>query len=120
VTPPDFEAMLASLKNAPDFFAINSPLSAESYEHLSTMVSRWQKYLDQGVFSLSVPFETPLGGGGIPQTENALYWTSSQPYWNMEYDAPNLFKDLSESQLVIFKGDLNYRKGCQVARMDRL
>ncbi|KIL65759.1 hypothetical protein M378DRAFT_161764 [Amanita muscaria Koide BX008] len=110
VTPPDFVATLASLKDAPAFFAINAPSSAASFEHLGAMVARWQKYLDEGVFSLSVPLDTPLGTGNTPQTANDAYWTSPLPYWEMQSDAPALHGDLKSSELVIFKGDLNYRK----------
>ena len=107
VTPPDFSGMLASLKDASAFFAISAPSSSESFEHLEKMVSRWQRYLDEGVFSLSVPLETPLGSGGSPQTENTAYWTSPLPFWDMEKDAPGLYNDLKESDLVIFKVCVN-------------
>ena len=33
----------------------------------------------------------------------ANFWTSPYPYWNMEKLAPELFADLSQSSLVIFK-----------------
>ena len=39
-----------------------------------------------------------------------LFWTCGHSYWDMPAKEPLLFKDLQESELVIFKGDLNYRK----------
>ena len=38
------------------------------------------------------------------------YWTYSLDYAAMEQLSPDLYQDLSKSQLIIFKGDLNYRK----------
>lgn len=38
------------------------------------------------------------------------WWTSSFSYQNMKTHAPDLYASLSSSDLVIFKGDLNYRK----------
>lgn len=38
------------------------------------------------------------------------FWTTQGCYWRMPHVAPDLFDDLKESELVLFKGDLNYRK----------
>lgn len=38
------------------------------------------------------------------------FWTSPYEFDAMERQAPNLYADLSQSHLLIFKGDLNYRK----------
>eukprot|EP00794_Sanderia_malayensis_P006557 gene6558-7298_t len=38
------------------------------------------------------------------------YWTYSNDYADMAKKSPDLYEDLAKSQLVIFKGDLNYRK----------
>ena len=38
------------------------------------------------------------------------FWTMPFPYCDMEKRNPILHKDLSSSSLLIFKGDLNYRK----------
>lgn len=39
-----------------------------------------------------------------------LFWTGPGSYWRLPKLAPELFEDLKESELVVFKGDLNYRK----------
>ncbi|CAG8676231.1 9838_t:CDS:2 [Cetraspora pellucida] len=38
------------------------------------------------------------------------FWTSPYAYWHLAEQAPDLYADLCTSNLVIFKGDLNYRK----------
>ena len=69
--------------------------------HLTHMVSRWQKYLDQGIFSLSVPVDTPLGGSTA--SAMAEFWSTPHPYWNMRELDSRLHEELVGSGLVIFK-----------------
>lgn len=38
------------------------------------------------------------------------FWTYGVPYCEMKPMAPQLYEELSQAKLVIFKGDLNYRK----------
>lgn len=38
------------------------------------------------------------------------FWTTAGSHWRLPYIAPDLFTELKESELVLFKGDLNYRK----------
>jgi len=84
--------------------------SLAAHEHLKHMVTRWKTYIDQGVFNLSVPMDTPLGGDQSGMSIQAEFWTTPWPYWQMKDHAPELFQLLGASDLVIFKGDLNYRK----------
>ncbi|KAG6837774.1 hypothetical protein H0H93_001701 [Arthromyces matolae] len=101
VTPSDFKQAISSLLD-PSFFGSLAEASTPSSDHLTYMVTRWNKYIDEGIFNLSVPLDTPLGGDATA----AEFWTSPWPYWNLEVQAPELFKTLTKSDLVIFKGDL--------------
>ncbi|KAF4589172.1 DUF89 domain-containing protein [Ophiocordyceps camponoti-floridani] len=38
------------------------------------------------------------------------YWTAGGSFWRLPHEAGELHDDLKTSELVIFKGDLNYRK----------
>jgi len=106
VTSSDFTALFSSLLSPLFFKTELDPSLKESHSHLATMVTRWKSYLDSGIFTLSVPEKTPLGENNIM----ANFWTEPWPYWDMKVRARELFDWLSGSQLVIFKGDLNYRK----------
>lgn len=89
------------------------------------MVLRWQSYLENGIFALSVPLDTPLGGDVTVGTNGqknvvvnlekngvneASFWTGPWPYWDMKELAPELWTTLSESGLVIFKVGLRHGK----------
>lgn len=39
-----------------------------------------------------------------------LFWTLPHEFWSMEKIAPDLYTELKKSDLIFFKGDLNYRK----------
>ncbi|KAI6134360.1 DUF89 domain-containing protein [Pisolithus croceorrhizus] len=96
VTPADFYRTIQSL-SSPTFFN-KTATTAESAGHLKEMVERWERYLREGVFCLSTALE-----GGQKKTQ---FWTGPWPYWYMEDKANELWRSLSESSLVIIKGDL--------------
>jgi damage-control phosphatase, subfamily III len=89
VTPPDFAALLdtSSLPRGP------------TPENLERTIARWNTYLANGTFSLSVPTYSAIG---MPD-ERVNFWTSPWPYWNLRLRAPKVWNALSESGLVIFK-----------------
>ncbi|KAF8343221.1 DUF89 domain-containing protein [Amanita rubescens] len=107
VTPPDFLATFASLRSARAFFEIDGSSESESVEHLDRMVSRWQKYLDDGTFSLSVPLDRAFGDANSNQAQDAAFWTSPHPYWDIQTRTPGLYESLKTSDLVIFKVSLS-------------
>ena len=39
-----------------------------------------------------------------------VFWTQPGSYWRLPHVEKDLFEDLKTSELVVFKGDLNYRK----------
>ncbi|KAN0136502.1 DUF89 domain containing protein [Lactarius tabidus] len=96
VTPPDFAALLdpSALPRGP------------APEHLERAIARWNGYLANGTFALSVARDAPIGASD----EAFNFWTSPWPYWDMQTHAPGVWNTLRDSGLVIFKGDLNYRK----------
>jgi hypothetical protein len=96
VTPPDFAALLD---------VTSLPLGPAS-EQLERAVARWNAYLADGTFALSVPRDAAIGA----QDEIVNFWTSPWPYWDIRLRAPKVWDALCGSGLVIFKGDLNYRK----------
>jgi len=106
VTPVDFTSTINLLLDA-SFFV--PPPDTAALHHLQSMVLRWRKYVADGIFSLSVPHATPLGGMG-ESSRLADFWTAPWPYWNMQNHAEDLWRWFQGSGLVIFKGDLNYRK----------
>ncbi|CAD6984218.1 unnamed protein product, partial [Tilletia controversa] len=97
VTPPS----VSDIAPAPP-----SSSGDDEMEALKSTAARWVEHLDSGRFRLSMPLDAELGrraGAGD-------FWTEPMGYSEMEKYAPDLLADLQESALVIFKGDLNYRK----------
>ena len=86
------------------FFAAHasSPLTSDDLDNLTTFATRLQSNLTSGKFRLSVPLDSKLGFED--------FWTTQYAYQDMPNVAPELVADLAKSGLVIFKGDLNYRK----------
>lgn len=100
VTPPDFKDIIPLLLNPATFPNPHTDLDNNSRSsHLNELASRWQKYVQTGVFSLSVPQETTLGS----DSPVGNFWTTPYPYWDMKLRAPDVFAHLKESSLVIFK-----------------
>ncbi|SGY19843.1 BQ5605_C017g08345 [Microbotryum silenes-dioicae] len=106
VQPHDFKILLSSLLN-PTFFPSDSGASDEDRQALNAMAERWQSYVDKGVFRLSTPLDLEMGA---PGGEIADFWTGPQAFADLPSEAPELLKELKKASLVIFKGDLNYRK----------
>jgi len=58
------------------------------------LANKWSDYLEQGKWSL----------------HSELFWTLPFSYNEMKEQDPRLYSMLAESSIIIFKGDLNYRK----------
>ena len=57
---------------------------------------------------MSVPTDTKLGKA----QDDSLggFWTTQYAYQDLPAVAPQVLAELQKSDLVVFKGDLNYRK----------
>ena len=63
-------------------------------QHTAQLAARWRHHLEAGVWSV----------------HSDGFWTHPHTFHEMADCDPNLYNDLSNDALVIFKGDLNYRK----------
>ncbi|KAI0261931.1 hypothetical protein BC834DRAFT_893224 [Gloeopeniophorella convolvens] len=78
-----------------------APPPGPAPDHLRRALARWEAYLADGTFALSVPRGAPLGAGNA-RADSGSPW----PYWDMRLRAPGVWEALRGSGLVIFKGDL--------------
>ncbi|KAI8368720.1 hypothetical protein BD560DRAFT_330716 [Blakeslea trispora] len=94
VMPKDMPLMFEHCLDR-DFFPHKEQRSEADFEALEVMVKRWKEYVVTGQLEI----------------RSDEFWCSGHTYWYMESVAPKLFQDLAHhSKLVIFKGDLNFRK----------
>lgn len=105
VLPADFAALLNALSDPQSFYTTPSDeeritgenpdfLSEKEVSELSFLFKHWSGFHQEGKLSI----------------RSNLCWTSAGSYWRIPGVEVSLFNDLKESELVIFKGDLNYRK----------
>lgn len=87
VTPRDMDVLLSALGDA-------SVFPAAGRESVRALTARLSECYNSGLLSIA---ESP-------------FWTTGFDFQAMPAVAPELYEDLRESALVIFKGDLNYRK----------
>jgi hypothetical protein len=102
VVPKDFADLLNALASPKAFYESPSdadkespkPLSEEELNNLQFLFENWSSLYAEGKFVVR------------PNT----FWTEGGSFWRLPTSAPDLYEDLKEAELVIFKGDLNYRK----------
>lgn len=100
VMPADFGALLQAMANARGFFEASvdgsdaEPLTEKQVEDVQFLFQEWATFHAEGQMLI----------------RPNRYWTAGGGFWRLPYEAKELFEDLKESKLVIFKGDLNYRK----------
>lgn len=89
--PKDFDALVQQLGDR-EFFADmhKSDADARLVRHF---VAKLEAYVAKGLIS----------------TQSHAFWTSCENFWAIPRHA-DLYAELQKSNLVIFKGDLNYRK----------
>lgn len=91
----DFDILLKDLKDR-DFFPVTD---ASSKEALNLFADTINEFVSQGKI----------------EVREDSFWTTHFDYWSIDpaetkYHGAEIYKDLVQSDLVIFKGDLNYRK----------
>jgi len=101
VVPQDFADLIQALADPQSFYTApddsgreKTPLSDKELEEVKFLFDQWSNFHAEGRLIIRPhPF-----------------WTMGGSYWRLPHVAPDLFEDLKESELVLFKGDLNYRK----------
>lgn len=105
VVPADFSALLNAISSPRQFFESQSdddqvqgkqpkPLADEDVEQLLFLFQQWAGFHAEGQLVI----------------RPSQYWTAGGSFWRLPHEAPDLYRDLQTAELVIFKGDLNYRK----------
>lgn len=105
VLPSDFSELLNALANPKHFYETPSedevlqnktpePLSAKETEDLAFLFQNWSQIYAEGQIIL----------------RPNRFWTHPGSFWRLPHEDKDLLEDLQQSSLIIFKGDLNYRK----------
>ena len=103
VTPKDFADLLGVIADPQAFYSAlddkhdsrpSALLSEEETANLKFLFGHWSRLHSEGQLIL----------------RPNRFWTQAGSFWRMPHTAKELFTDLKQSELVIFKGDLNYRK----------
>ncbi|KAI1627546.1 hypothetical protein EDD37DRAFT_265790 [Exophiala viscosa] len=105
VVPGDFAGLLEAMQD-PKAFYQQAKSEDECDEKKTEVLS------DEDAENVRFLFEdwSQLHGEGQLILRPNRFWTHAGSFWRMPSVAPELFDDLKESGLVVFKGDLNYRK----------
>jgi uncharacterized protein with ATP-grasp and redox domains len=97
----DLNDLLDALKNPITYFVENNipgelktELSLEQQSDLGFLYQNWTAFQTAGKLKL----------------REDRFWTLPYSYWWLPTTAPELYAELKSSELVVFKGDLNYRK----------
>ncbi|KAI1336343.1 DUF89-domain-containing protein [Xylariaceae sp. FL0016] len=105
VLPGDFAALLGALANPKPFY--ETPSEDEKLQDKTPPVLSEKEAQDLGF--LFQEWSRMHAEGQLIMRPNA-FWTHPGSFWRLPTTEKSLFDDLKSSELVIFKGDLNYRK----------
>lgn len=112
VVPADFGALLNILASPQTFDSVSEG-EMFTRRNIEPLVPKELDALEF-VFQQLTGFHNE---GQIILRENR-FWTEAGSFWRLPGTATQLYNDLKESDLVIFKGDLNYRKLTGDAKWD--
>lgn len=82
------------LLNSMMYGSLFANASESDMDSLRQVALRWKQYEKEGKWIY----------------EQHPFWCTGYTFWSISSEAPDLFQHLCESDLVIFKGDLNHRK----------
>lgn len=102
VLPADFASLLGALVDPQAFYTPSDD------EHTSTKPQPISEKEKSDISFFFTNMQSVYAEGQLIIRPND-FWTSARSYWNLP-QASKLYQDLKGSDLVIFKGDLNYRK----------
>ena len=105
VIPKDFNDLLNALADPQAFFH-TTPLQGEHEKQARKPLSEQEL---NGLSFLSTQLNHFHSEGRL-RIRQDRFWTEGGSFWRMPGTAPTLFEELRRSELVIFKGDLNYGK----------
>ena len=107
VVPQDFSALLTAMRDPRTFYE-----NASEADDRPSANDKPAPLSDEEVANVKFLFDdwTHLHSEGRLIMRPNRFWTHAGSFWRMPNVAPEAFEDLKESELVIFKGDLNYRK----------
>ena len=105
VVPKDFSALLSAMADPKTFYETISDADDDAGEKPAPLA-------DEEAANVKFLFDdlSHLHSEGQLILRPNRFWTHAGSFWRMPNMAPELVDDLKESTLVIFKGDLNYRK----------
>ncbi|KAH7152772.1 hypothetical protein EDB81DRAFT_789661 [Dactylonectria macrodidyma] len=105
VLPSDFSALLSAVANPRGLYETPSEdekLQDKTPELLSENAEKDLQFLFQEWAGLHAEGQLILRPN--------RYWTAGGSFWRLPHENPELHEELKPAELVIFKGDLNYRK----------
>ncbi|RDA88522.1 hypothetical protein CP532_6616 [Ophiocordyceps camponoti-leonardi (nom. inval.)] len=105
VVPTDFTALLNAISDPRSFF--ETPTEDEKLQEKAP-VPLSEKQVSDMIFVFQDWAGRHAEGQLIMRPDR--YWTAGGSFWRLPHEARDLHEDLKGAELVIFKGDLNYRK----------
>lgn len=107
VLPGDFEDLINAIRDPVAYFAFPENCDFPSGEGQEPIVLTGPESSDLGFVA---SHWSDLRAAGKINLRTDRFWTAGGSYNRLPANAPKLFQELKQSELVIFKGDLNYRK----------